>query len=570
MVSLKGVPISPGYAEGTTIIHGVQRNIPIPHYHIAPAAVIDEVQRFESAVQRASLELAHVRDRVLWEFGEAQSEIFATHLALLNDPYFLTKVKHRITRDLVNAEQAIEVELNAAAGKLLAAKDEYFQERAQDIRDIGHRLLRQLIPGTAGLLTNLPGHSVIVAHELLPSDTLDLDRRHVVAIVTERGGTTSHAAILAKSLGVPAVTNVLGALARIKPGSRVLVDGLLGQIIADPSPTQASQFWSQKQQYESSTAAAIAAEQQECITMDGVRIHVYANIGRSHEALEVPQHHLDGVGLFRTEFLFMDEKQPPSLERQVQIYSDVAQAMSGRPLVIRTLDVGGDKIPAFLAAQCESDLGTCPRGLRFSLLVARDLFLTQLQAITRASARHNCIRVLFPMVVSANELSQAIDLLRMAAGASPTPSIGAMIETPAALFDLDRILGLADYLSIGTNDLTQFLLASGRDAIDLFNETTVLHPAVLRAVAQVVEAAKRWNKPVAVCGEAAGDPATACLLVGLGVRELSMSPVRTTRVRYALRRSQVAELRQLAQEALQAVSPAKVRQLLAGLNAAEA
>ncbi|HEX2970937.1 MAG TPA: phosphoenolpyruvate-utilizing N-terminal domain-containing protein, partial [Tepidisphaeraceae bacterium] len=273
------------------MIHGVHRDIPIPHYRVSPTAVPAELQRLESAVHRASVELEHVRDRVLAEFGEAQSEIFAAHLALLNDPYFISKVKQRIGRDEVNAEQAIEAELTTATGRLLAAKDEYFQERAQDIRDVAYRLLRQLIPSTAGRLTYLPPQTVIVAHELLPSDTLDLDRQHVVAVITERGGATSHAAILAKALGVPAVTNVVGATSSTKPGSLVLVDGETGRVFVDPSPAQAALFGNQKKQYESVLAAAAVADLQECTTMDGHRIQVFANIGRPHEAQEVPQRH---------------------------------------------------------------------------------------------------------------------------------------------------------------------------------------------------------------------------------------------------------------------------------------
>ncbi|HEX2971005.1 MAG TPA: putative PEP-binding protein, partial [Tepidisphaeraceae bacterium] len=323
-----------------------------------------------------------------------------------------------------------------------------------------------------------------------------------------------------------------------------------------------------KKQYESVLAAAAVADLQECTTMDGHRIQVFANIGRPHEAQEVPQRHLDGVGLFRTEFMFMDAQEPPDLAHQERVYCEVAQTMAGRPLVIRTVDLGGDKMPAFLSAQCRAEVTVCPRGLRFALVVVRDLFQVQLQAILRASAKYHNISVLFPMVIGSYELGQAIELLRAAAGNRPMPSIGAMIETPASLFDLDAILEMVDFLSIGTNDLTQYMLASDRNAVDLFNETTTLHPAVLRAIAQVAEAANRWNKPLAVCGEAAGDPSTACLLVGLGVRQLSMSAVRVARVRYALHSRTLSDMRQLAQNALHTNTPTKVRQLLTDLETA--
>jgi phosphoenolpyruvate-protein kinase (PTS system EI component) len=387
----------------------------------------------------------------------------------------------------------------------------------------------------------------------------------LAAIVAEEGGKYCHTAILARSLGIPAVTGIPTISSQVQPGMRLLVDGHAGRVVIDPSPSEVERFVQLKRDHERSAGTLAAGEILPCITRDDVEIALLANLGRPEEVEQVGAHNLSSVGLFRTEFLFLESRERPSLEVQLEIYEQVAGALENRPLVIRTLDLGGDKWPAFLSSE---PTGPHPyrhlRGLRFSLAEER-LFDAQLRAIVRV-AQDKDVRVLFPMVVGSHDFSRAaetVDRVAHELGMTRRPPIGAMIETPAALFALEEILELADFVSIGTNDLTQYMLASDRDAADRTADCTPMHPAVLRAIKRVIEAAAAKQRPVCVCGEDAGDAGFACLLVGLGIRELSMSPARSAAVRQRLRNIDCRSARHLAAEALRCGAPEEVRLLLA-------
>jgi phosphoenolpyruvate-protein phosphotransferase len=438
------------------------------------------------------------------------------------------------------------------------------RQRIHDIRDLGRWLLRGLAESGEAPLRGLPERSILVAQELLPSDLLLVDRDNLIGIITEQGGETGHAAILARSLGIPYVIGIAQVTRRIGDRSHVLLDGHTGEVWVSPQSSIRAVFARHKSSYEREGAVALAEEGLACVTLDGVGISLHANIGRVAEAADAVRHHLDGVGLFRTEYMFLDEREAPTLERQRQIYLDVLTALGGRPLVIRTLDLGGDKRPLFLAPHFEANPKLGLRGLRFSLSEAADLFRTQLEAIIQASG-HGDVRVLFPMVLGGHDLRRAsavLDEICRIGKYSRPPKIGAMVETPASVFTIPEILDAVDFVSIGTNDLTQFMLAADRSALDLLADCSPLHPAVLRAVKEVVERATAKNKPVTVCGEAAADPATARVLVGLGVRNLSMAPVSAARVRRALRQSRLSELEQLAQAALEMEDPTEIEQLV--------
>lgn len=563
MTILKGRPLSPGYAAGAAYVHGLRPGR-VPRRQLAADEIAAEQGRFERAVARAASDLEAMRERVRAELGDAEGDIFSAHIALLHDAQFRGRVKTRIASERVNVEQAVADIVAELAGALAQVDNEYIRERAQDIRDLGARILR-LLGREDAPLAHLPPESVVVAHELLPSDVLELDRANVVAFVTEQGGGTGHAAILARSLGIPAVSGIADAVRRIPHGARVLVDGERGEIEIEPSGEGLARFERHKRRYDEARARAEAAEREECVTRDGAEIHLYGNIGRDDEAVHIDRHFLRGVGLFRTEFLFLDRHEPPAFERHCDIYRRVASALKGRPLVVRTLDFGGDKYPTFMAPHFESNPTLGLRGLRFSLAAARDLFLTQLRAIACARTEGD-VRVLFPMVLGSADLSQAIAALREAAdavGADNLPRVGAMIETPSSVFTIDEIARQADFVSIGTNDLTQFILAADRNALEVHEDYSPLHPAVLRAIRHVVDAASRNGKPVCVCGEAAADPATACLLVGMGVRELSMNPVAAPRVRQTLSATHLSDLEQVAQAALACETPTAVRETLA-------
>jgi phosphoenolpyruvate-protein phosphotransferase len=500
------------------------------------------------------------------ELGDAEAAIFDVHIALLNDGSFTKRVEENIAGRLVNAEQAVDQEVGEVAARMAAIGDEYLAERADDVRDLGRRVLSHLKGAGAEVLPELPADCVLMAYELLPSDTVRLDRAHVRAIVTERCGRTSHAAILAKALGIPAVSDLEGICERVRDGTRLLVDGISGAVIATPSADRAATFARERDAYDRALQLALEEESRACVTRDGVTIELQANLGRAHEASEVREHGLAGVGLFRTEVLFLEHEVPPSLDAHRLAYRQVAETLAGLPLVIRTLDLGGDKHPAFLPAQPEHNPMLGLRGLRFALH-EQDLLRTQLAAILEI-ARDHPVRILFPMVLGGADLAAAIDVVRdvaRQAGHTAIPPVGAMIETPSALFALDEITRQADFLSIGTNDLTQFLLVADRDAVELIDDYSMLHPSVLRAIHSVVTAAHRSGKPLSVCGEAAGDPALAPVLVGLGVRQLSMSPARAAAVRRVLRQADLVKAESAAEALLACDGLDSVRRQLARL-----
>lgn len=564
MKVIRGKPLSPGYGVGRAVVLGAAR-LCLPQYRIEPAQVEAEHRRLQQALDRSREELERLQARVMAELGHEVADIFSAHLAFLRDKQFVERVKEHVAQNLVNVEQACRAVITDLAQTLASVDDEYLREREQDVRDMGRRVLRHLARHAGPGLAELPPESVIVARELLPSELMELTRDHVAALVTEQGGWTSHAAILARSLGVPAVTGAQQATAEIEPGARLLVDGEAGMVWIVPSEEDLARFTVCKERYERAASQAAAEERQACVTRDGVPIRLYANIARPQEAVEVARHYLDGVGLFRTEYLFLGECEPPGFERQREAYRLAAELLAGRPLVLRTLDLGADKNPPYLATRFPVNPSLGLRGLRLCL-AAEGLFRTQLRAILANFPRYD-VRILFPMVLGAGDLQRALAVLRSVAaeaGLERLPPVGALVETPSAVFTIAEITRHVDFLSIGTNDLTQYVLAADRNALEMFEDCSILHPAVLRAVKTVVQAAAAARRPVCVCGEAAGDPAVARLLVGLGVRELSMSPALAPRVRQVLRASVCAELERLAQRALDCDDPDGVRKLLHG------
>lgn len=566
MEFLIGRPISSGYGRGIAVVFDSDAMVEIPRYQIEPAQVDRELERLRQALARSSCDIQELEARVSSELGYPRSLIFSAHLALLHDKAFLDRIQVRICRDRMNAEQALDLVVEEIAEQMRTLVNPYLRERARDVRDIGNRVLKQLVNVGIRPYSSLHSQSVIVAHELLPSETIDLDRDHVVAIVTEEGGENSHAAILARALGIPAVTGVSDATKRIAPGTEVLVDGQSGRITVTPTAAATDDFRVLTREFATVGSAAVHDEFLDCVTLDGAKVTLLANINRPAEAALVTAHNLEGVGLFRTEFLVMDSSEPPDFERQFAAYREVLESLPDRSVVIRTFDLGGDKVPRFFTSTREANPNLGLRGLRFALSHP-EMLDTQLRAIIAAGEHHDIddVRVLFPMVLGESDLQQAIDKCRVIASQGKLarcPAIGAMIETPSALFALTPILKCVDFVSIGTNDLIQFMLAADRNAVQLAGDYSILHPSVLRAVRTVVDACDAAGRALCVCGEAAGDPATACLLIGLGVRQLSLSPLRAARVRFAIRKCSLTDLHLLAERAVSANSADTVRQML--------
>ncbi len=569
MLRLEGIPISPGFASGTAVVYDYElgRRIEVLHSNFSPVDVESEWKRLDSA-----LELSR-RDLQLLEQTSSKRPNLSKSVALLSAHSAMTHeiaelVKQHVGRELVNAEEALDSVICHWVERLQRLDNDYLRQREQDVRDVGRRMTRNLagtLPWSKG---PLPPGSIIVARELLPSEAIELANCGVAAIVTEHGGKYSHTAILARSLDIPAVTSILHATSEIHPGMKLLVDGQSGNVTLAPSESDEESFAERKQNYEILVASLVAKEDAPCTTQDGIELSLLANIGVPEEVEAVAKHGFAGVGLFRTEFLFLESLERPSVQTQVEMYDKMAKGLDGQPLVIRTFDLGGDKLPPFLLNEdLETHRKLHLRGLRFSL-AERVLLEEQLQAILQV-AQTSDVHILFPMVIGGDDLAQAlaaVDRVVKKFGFLRTPPIGAMIETPAALYSLDEILDLADFVAIGTNDLTQYMLATDRELEAGKNDCTAMHPAVLRAIKQVVLAAEKHQCPVCVCGEEAGDADFACLLMGLGIRELSLSLGRGVVIREALHGIKSQEARETADQALRCQNPIEVRKLLAALR----
>jgi phosphoenolpyruvate-protein phosphotransferase len=474
-------------------------------------------------------------------------------------------VKQHVGTEFVNVEQALESVIREWVERLRRLDNEYCCQREQDVRDVGRRMTRYLAGSPPYTNESLPAGSVIVARELFPSEAIELANSGVIAIVSEYGGTYSHTAIIARSLRIPAITGITNVISQIRSGMRLLVDGEMGRVVIAPSPSDEVRFAQQKRDYDQHAQSIAVEERLPSVTCDGINILLRGNVGRPEEVAGVSEHNLAGVGLFRTEFLFLESHSRPGFDTQLKMYDQMASDLNGLPLVIRTFDFGGDILPPFILMNESEAYGSLHlRGLRFSL-AEQHLLETQLRAIIYV-AQATDVRILFPMVIGVDDFARAlaaVDNVVEQFAVPKRPTIGAMIETPAALYALDEILELADFVVLGTNDLTQYMLAADRELAESTDDCTAMHPAVLRAIQQVVQASEKWQRPLCVCGEQAGDADFARLLVGLGVRELSVSTSRAAVVRQAIRELDSQWAGEMANRAIRCRKPSEVRELFA-------
>jgi phosphoenolpyruvate-protein phosphotransferase (PTS system enzyme I) len=565
--TLQGRAISPGLVDGVATLYLPENEVFFGKLKISRDDVESEVNRLDSALAASIRELENVRERFDRRMSDEEIALVEVHQAMLSDPSLAERCRRRVREDLVKAEKAVVTEVRDIEARILELKQEYMRERSADVRDIGRRVLRNLRnpeEGTPHLLASLPPETILVAEELLLSDFLQMDPINVAAIVTEKTGPASHVAILARARQIPAVCDIKDATLLLASGDRLLVDAEVGTVTVSPTQVQASRFGLRKTQSNLSVTAPLQKDVPPCVTKDGVAIGLHANISRPDEAAIILEFQLDGVGLFRSEFLFLNVAQPPDLETQTAAYSEVAAMLDPLPIVIRTMDLGGDKLPLFDRIGNEMAFRTGLRGLAYSLN-EKTLFRTQLQAILRASQVGN-VRIMFPMVMGVADLREArrlVDEVCRTEQLSERPPIGAMIETPSAVFAIEGILDYVDFVCIGTNDLAHFILAMERGAQGNSEVLPFLHPSVLRATEQIIGAATRRGVTVSVCGEAAGDPAVACLMVGMGVRDLSMNPFLSVHVRHAICQLKLDRARIVAEEVLHAATPGEVQEIIA-------
>jgi multiphosphoryl transfer protein len=548
--ALRGLPVAPGVAIGPA------QHLREPEPVVSDAPVSDPAEEWralDAARDAARADVRAARAAVAAGAGEAEAAIFDAHLLLLDDEALLDPARRAIDAEGRNASQAWAAAVETAAGAYRDAGDPYLQERAADVRDVGRRVLGHLAGTGAGPAT-IAGAGVLLADDLTPGQTAALDRDLVRGIATARGSATSHAAILARAFGIPAVVGVGPALLETADGTPLVLDGDAGTVTVDPDAdalAAAERRHAEEQR--------IAAERREravapARTRDGRRIEVAANLGAVAETPGAVAEGAEGVGLLRTEFLFLGREDAPDEEEQYAALSEVATGLEGRPLVIRTLDVGADKPLPFLAQDPEANPFLGRRGIRLAL-AQPDIMRAQVRAILRVAAEHDNVKVMFPMVAALGELRAAraiLDEERAALGIDPPLEVGIMVEVPAVAVAAERFAREADFFSIGTNDLAQYTLAAERGNEHVAELATGPVPAVLALVEAVVRGAEAHGRWVGVCGELAGDPLAAVLLVGLGVTELSMAAPRIPDVKEALRGIDAGEAADVARRAIAA------------------
>jgi phosphoenolpyruvate-protein phosphotransferase len=563
--NLSGIPASPGVAVGPAFVYRPSRH-EVKRYTTQDDTA--EWGRVQSALSSARADLIKLREKTAAQVGANEAKIFDAHLTWLDDPVLLEEIQGRIRDTHCNAESALADVIQSYISQLEAAEDPYFQARATDLRDLSQRLLDYLHGEAPSHGPVLVEPCIVIAHELTPSDTMHMDRSKALALCTAAGGPTAHAAILARSLGIPAVVGLGEAVMTIASGTMLAVNGDSGEVTVAPGAELVAAIQSERKRMREAVAQARNEAQAPAITRDGHRVEVVANIGSLAEAEQVLAWGGEGIGLLRTEFLYVDRETAPGEEEQFAQYKAIATVFGERPIIIRTLDIGGDKPVPYLPFSPESNPFLGYRGIRISL-TQPELFKTQLRAILRVGPGYN-IKIMFPMVSDVEQvrrakalLDQCRDELQAEGRAVAEPiEVGVMIEVPSAALLADQLAREVDFFSIGTNDLTQYTLAADRTNEYVAELYDALHPAVLRLIKQVIDAAHSQNRWVGMCGELAGDPLAAPALLGLGLDEFSCSAPSIPALKAQLRRLDAIDCRELVAKVLTLDSPASVRALL--------
>ena len=514
-----------------------------------------EWKRMEQAFQTASDQLKPIYDKALAEAGKSQAAIFEAHMQMLQDPELIDSVRKSILDEHENAEKALMDAAEHYARTLEELTDESFRARADDVRDVARRCLRILLgKPQVDVVLNKP--SIIVARDLSPSDTVRMEKTMVLGFCTAEGGATSHTAILAKALGVPAVVGVGDELLSVIEGSASIINGHTGEVTIGPDETTLAAFVQTQKAEKERAAAELSAAGKPAITKDGSRAEVVANVGSVADAEKAVSSGAEGIGLLRTEFLYLDRQTAPTEEEQYTVYKKIFDIQGSRPVVIRTIDVGGDKELPYIDLGHEDNPFLGWRAIRMCL-DNPDFFKTQLRAILRAATGHD-IRIMFPMIAAVTEVTRARELLdeaRAELRAAGQPfggkiQVGIMVEIPAAAVMADKFVKVVDFFSIGTNDLTQYTLAVERTNKKVVHLSNALDPAVLRLIAKVIEEGHKGGVWVGMCGELAGEPKAIPVLLGLGLDEFSMAPTLVPRAKAVIRGSDAAVCRQIARDVL--------------------
>jgi phosphotransferase system enzyme I (PtsI) len=560
----RGIPVSAGVCRGKVLVLRQARHV-ISRRELADDNVNAEVKRFEQSLVRTRQQITEVQRRVSETMSSSEADIFDAHLLMLEDRVLIEEVIKIIRAQKANAEFAF----HAAAEKYIAVlenvDDEYLRERAADLRDLTGRVLDSLLEVKDAFdLKHLKEPCILVAHDLSPSMTAQIDKKFILGFVTDIGGKTSHTAILARKLDFPAVVGAQTVSEELETGDYALLDGYNGTVIVNPTDQTMFEYGQLAKIRASLDEKLREVQHQPAVTLDGKIIHLSANIEDQHDIESVLAHGAEGVGLFRTEFLFINRDQLPTEDEQYAVYRQVAAALKPHSVIIRTLDLGGDKFASHLQLAQELNPFLGWRAIRFCL-AQPEMFCAQLRAILRAGAEGN-IKLMYPMISGLDELSRANALVEkckeeLRAGKIPFDEkmeVGAMIEIPSAALIADALAKKVKFFSIGSNDLIQYTLAADRTNEKVSHLYEPTHPAILRLIKMTVDAAHQHGIWAGVCGEIAGDPILTPLLLGLGVDELSAAPAVLDQVKYIIRRVKLDEARALAEFALASESPTEI------------
>ncbi|MBI4353448.1 MAG: phosphoenolpyruvate--protein phosphotransferase [Candidatus Omnitrophica bacterium] len=555
MRALKGIAASPGVTIGKAFLLDSEE-VSVPRRAIREHEIPKEIARFEEALTRTRAEILGIRDKISQEIGKEYGDIFNAHLLVIEDRALIEEILERIKKDKLAADTVFSEVLKKYVKSFSKIDDEYLRERVSDISDVGRRVLRHLVGGFRTSLSELKEKVIVVAYDLSPSDTAMMSRKNVIGFATDIGGRTSHTAIMAKSLEIPAVVGLEAATKRIKDGDTLVLDGINGVVIVEPTAAEIEKYKHERSRYLELEKGLRRFKDLPCITKDERRIELAANIELPEEISSVISHGADAIGLYRTEFLYMNRPDLPLEEEQYHAYKRVVKEMAPKPVVIRTFDLGGDKFLSHLDIPHEMNPFMGWRAIRFCL-ARPEIFRVQLRAILRASA-HGKLRIMYPMISGVGELRQANKMLAEAKSELHAKKIsfdekiqvGAMIEIPSAALTCDILAPEVDFFSIGTNDLIQYALA-----VDRINEKIAYlyepaHPAVLRLLKTIMDAGHTKGIWVGMCGEMAGDPLLTPLLVGLGLDEISASPVVLPEIKKVVRALSYKECREIADQAM--------------------
>jgi phosphotransferase system enzyme I (PtsI) len=577
-VVLKGLGVSAGIAIGEAHVVEIGA-VQVPEYEIKESEIEAEIERFNEALRKSDRQLKKLKTKSAELHGAAAEELgflLDAHMQMLSGSRVVRGVEARIRRDRINAEAAVQAAISAVAQEFEALDDAYLAARADDVREVGNRLLRNLTKTPYEAFKHLPDGAIIIAEELTPADTALLDPDRVAGFATAIGGAQSHTAIMARSLELPAVLGIPELLTKVKSGDPLVIDGYTGRVVIHPNRERLAQYERRTAEIEQEQKQLARLRKLPSMTIDGRRIGLFANLELPREVENALAAGAAGVGLLRTEFLYMNRPTLPSEDEQYEILREIVEGMSGRPVTIRTLDIGNDKLaPALKDHMVETAnpaLGL--RAIRLSLR-DRDLLDAQLGAMLRAGA-HGPVRILLPMISAVSEVKQTRAALEQVAKrlkkrgvkiADPLPPLGIMIEIPGAALAADALAQVSDFFAIGSNDLTMYTLAIDRGEEQVAHLYNPLHPAVLRLIQFASEAAMRGRIPISVCGEIAGDPKFAPLLLGLGIQELSMAVGNIPRIKQRIRSLDFAAAARCARSVMEQTDSGRIKMLLDDFNA---